>query len=341
MSKSSDDYMDDILNELNEGLPQPEASDVSSSKDSNDSKGDKEKSDANSESGADDWFADVSFDDDEPYPNDTGSDSKDDAPTGGSVPSMPNDEFSVSLDDDSISSDGFDDSVLDADPSVSPSVEEPESVITQDDIDDGFSDSLLLDEEQVENESLEEVADTSTTVDNGNPASESVMPPDEEKDVDDIFGESMFNDDDEDALNDDAPHENVAVDNSANLTASDETPDHEDDFGGMVDLSDEDGLYGNMIGDEDGEDHNGAVEDLSMVDIIDDEDDEEQANLTRDENAVSAFSQGVDSADVDSVADEDLDSLQQMETVLLTMILFNLWRQKMLRRPNLIWQPQH
>ena len=56
MSKSSDDYMDDILNELNEGLPQPEASDVSSSKDSNDSKGDKEKSDANSESGADDWF---------------------------------------------------------------------------------------------------------------------------------------------------------------------------------------------------------------------------------------------------------------------------------------------
>tara|TARA_Y100000310_G_scaffold24003_1_gene23087 strand:+ start:121993 stop:124161 length:2169 start_codon:yes stop_codon:yes gene_type:complete len=316
MSKSSDDYMDDILNELNEGLPQPEASDVSSSKDSNDSKGDKEKSDANSESGADDWFADVSFDDDEPYPNDTGSDSKDDAPTGGSVPSMPNDEFSVSLDDDSISSDGFDDSVLDADPSVSPSVEEPESVITQDDIDDGFSDSLLLDEEQVENESLEEVADTSTTVDNGNPASESVMPPDEEKDVDDIFGESMFNDDDEDALNDDAPHENVAVDNSANLTASDETPDHEDDFGGMVDLSDEDGLYGNMIGDEDGEDHNGAVEDLSMVDIIDDEDDEEQANLTRDENAVSAFSQGVDSADVDSVADEDLDSLQQMESTL-------------------------
>ena len=305
MSKSSDDYMDDILNELNEGLPQPEASDVSSSKDSNDSKGDKEKSDANSESGADDWFADVSFDDDEPYPNDTGSDSKDDAPTGGSVPSMPNDEFSVSLDDDSISSDGFDDSVLDADPSVSPSVEEPESVITQDDIDDGFSDSLLLDEEQVENESLEEVADTSTTVDNGNPASESVMPPDEEKDVDDIFGESMFNDDDEDALNDDAPHENVAVDNSANLTASDETPDHEDDFGGMVDLSD-----------EDGEDHNGAVEDLSMVDIIDDEDDEEQANLTRDENAVSAFSQGVDSADVDSVADEDLDSLQQMESTL-------------------------
>lgn len=316
MSKSSDDYMDDILNELNEGLPQPEASDVSSSKDSNDSKGDKEKSDANSESGADDWFADVSFDDDEPYPNDTGSDSKDDAPTGGSVPSMPNDEFSVSLDDDSISSDGFDDSVLDADPSVSPSVEEPESVITQDDIDDGFSDSLLLDEEQVENESLEEVADTSTTVDNGNPASESVMPPDEEKDVDDIFGESMFNDDDEDALNDDAPHENVAVDNSANLTASDETTDHEDDFGGMVDLSDEDGLYGNMIGDEDGEDHNGAVEDLSMVDIIDDEDDEEQANLTRDENAVSAFSQGVDSADVDSVADEDLDSLQQMESTL-------------------------
>jgi len=316
MSKSGDDYMDDILNELNEGLPQPEASDVSSSKDSNDSKGDKEKSDANSESGADDWFADVSFDDDEPYPNDTGSDSKDDAPTGGSVPSMPNDEFSVSLDDDSISSDGFDDSVLDADPSVSPSVEEPESVITQDDIDDGFSDSLLLDEEQVENESLEEVADTSTTVDNGNPASESVMPPDEEKDVDDIFGESMFNDDDEDALNDDAPHENVAVDNSANLTASDETPDHEDDFGGMVDLSDEDGLYGNMIGDEDGEDHNGAVEDLSMVDIIDDEDDEEQANLTRDENAVSAFSQGVDSADVDSVADEDLDSLQQMESTL-------------------------
>ena len=316
MSKSSDDYMDDILNELNEGLPQPEASDVSSSKDSNDSKGDKEKSDANSESGADDWFADVSFDDDEPYPNDTGSDSKDDSPTGGSVPSMPNDEFSVSLDDDSISSDGFDDSVLDADPSVSPSVEEPESVITQDDIDDGFSDSLLLDEEQVENESLEEVADTSTTVDNGNPASESVMPPDEEKDVDDIFGESMFNDDDEDALNDDAPHENVAVDNSANLTASDETPDHEDDFGGMVDLSDEDGLYGNMIGDEDGEDHNGAVEDLSMVDIIDDEDDEEQANLTRDEDAVSAFSQGVDSADVDSVADEDLDSLQQMESTL-------------------------
>ena len=316
MSKSSDDYMDDILNELNEGLPQPEASDVSSSKESSDSKDDKVKSDANSENGADDWFADVSFDDDEPYPNDTGSDSKDDAPTGGSVPSMPNDEFSVSLDDDSISSDGFDDSVLDADPSVSPSVEEPESVITQDDIDDGFSDSLLLDEEQVENESLEEVADTSTTVDNGNPASESVMPPDEEKDVDDIFGESMFNDDDEDALNDDAPHENVAVDNSANLTASDETPDHEDDFGGMVDLSDEDGLYGNMIGDEDGEDHNGAVEDLSMVDIIDDEDDEEQANLTRDENAVSAFSQGVDSADVDSVADEDLDSLQQMESTL-------------------------
>ena len=71
-----------------------------------------------------------------------------------------------------------------------------------------------------------------------------------------------------------------------------------------------------MIGDEDGEDHNGAVEDLSMVDIIDDEDDEEQANLTRDENAVSAFSQGVDSADVDSVADEDLDSLQQMESTL-------------------------
>lgn len=315
MSKSSDDYMDDILNELNEGLPQPEASDVSSSKESSDSKDDKVKSDANSENGADDWFADVSFDDDEPYPNDTGSDSKDDTSTGDSVPSMPNDEFSVSLDDDSISSDGFDDSVLDADPSVSPSVEEPESVITQDDIDDGFSDSLLLDEEQVENESLEEFADTSTAVDNNAPASESVMVPDEDKDVDDIFGESMFNDD-EDALNDDAPHENVAVDNSANLTASDETQEHEDDFGGMVDLSDEDGLYGNMIGDEDGEDHNGAVEDLSMVDIIDDEDEEEQANLTRDEDAVSAFSQGVDSEDVDSTAGDDLDSLQQMESTL-------------------------
>ena len=173
------------------------------------------------------------------------------------------------------------------------------------------------------------------------------MPPDEEKDVDDIFGESMFNDDDEDALNDDAPHENVAVDNSANLTASDETPDHEDDFGGMVDLSDEDGLYGNMIGDEDGEDHNGAVEDLSMVDIIDDEDDEEQANLTRDENAVSAFSQGVDSRTSIVLRMKILIRCSRWKapwkvlTVLLTMILFNLWRQKMLRRPNLIWQPQH
>ena len=62
--------------------------------------------------------ADISFDDDE-YPNDTGSDSKDDAPTGGSVPSMPNDEFYVSLDEILFHLTGSM-TVFSSDPSVSP-----------------------------------------------------------------------------------------------------------------------------------------------------------------------------------------------------------------------------
>ena len=317
MSKSSDDYMDDILNELNEGLPQPEASDVSPSKDSKGGSAPRGEG-ANTEDTDDDWFANVSFDDDEPYSSDVDSGAKGNDEAGRADTSMPEDEFSVSLDDDSISSDGFDDSVLNADPSVSPPIEEPESVITQDDIDDGFSDSLLVDDDHVENESLKGETDSSATVEDDMPASDGAIAPEDDKDVDDIFGESMFNDDDDDALSEEIRTDNVTMENSPDSTNSNDATDDADDFGGMVDLSDDGGLYGDMIGD-DGDNQDGEVEDLGMVDIIDEDDDEDDdsGTVTRDNDAVSAFSQGLEGNGVDSESvDGELDSLQQMESTL-------------------------